>query len=242
MITTHIGGLLSGLCITAASRIQGEWIMETLNIEATTDEASHDELELGTAERFATTSGGTSATDVADLYPANLLSGDAALRDPDRGWWLAHTRPRQEKSVAADLWARRVPYYLPLITRNSLTRGRPRLARVPLFPGYIFLRGNVDERVAALKTNRLLTVQPVPDGQLLQSQLRQFAELIAAGVPLMRESRLEPGERVRIKAGPLRDTEGVVLRRNGKTELLIAVDFLRQGASLEIDDCMLEPI
>jgi hypothetical protein len=66
--------------------------------------------------------------------------------------------------------------------------------------------------------------------------------LISAGARLTRESRLVAGERVRVKGGPFRDTEGVILRRNGKTELLVAIDFLRQGASLEVDECMLEPI
>jgi transcription antitermination factor NusG len=179
-----------------------------------------------------------------DLFPADLLSQEFAPLGGDsheREWWLAHTRPRQEKAVAAALLSRQVSYYLPLVTRKSLTRGRPRVARIPLFPGYVFVCGDEEDRLAALKTNRLLTVQHVPDGELLRSQLLRFMEFIAAGVPLVREARLLPGERVRIKAGPFRDTEGLVLRRNGKTELLVAVDFLQQGASLEIDDCMLEP-
>jgi transcriptional antiterminator RfaH len=141
-----------------------------------------------------------------------------------------------------DLLALRVGYYLPLLTRKSLTRGRPRLARVPLFPGYIFVWGSEESRLSVLKTNRLVAMQHVPDGEQLRRQLSPFAEAIAAGVPLARESRLMAGERVRVKAGLFRDAEGVVLRRNGKTELLIAIDFLRQGASMEIDDCMLEPI
>jgi len=180
------------------------------------------------------------------LFPVDLLSDEfAADEDHDaekRVWWLAHTRPRQEKAVALDLRSRRLAHYLPLITRKSLTRGRPRLSRVPLFPGYVFVCGSREDRLTALKTNRLLTVQHVPDGERLRSQLKQFSDFIAAGVPLVRESRLLPGERVCSKAGPFRGTEGVVLRRNGKTELLIAVDFLQQGASLEIDDCMLEPV
>jgi transcription antitermination factor NusG len=175
-----------------------------------------------------------------DLFPPDLLSSDDGDGLGDHEWWLAHTRPQQEKKVAAALLSRRVPYYLPRITRKSLMRGRPRMARVPLFPGYVFVYGDQDDRLAALKTNRLLTIQHVPDGERLRSQLQRFVEFIAAGVPLVRESRLLPGERVRIKAGPFRGTEGVVLRRNGKTELLVAVDFLQQGASLEIDDCMLE--
>jgi transcriptional antiterminator RfaH len=181
-----------------------------------------------------------------DLFPAELLNRSAPLQnnEPSRchGWWLAHTRPRQEKAVAADLFALSVGFYLPLLTRKSLTRGRPRMARVPLFPGYVFVFGSEEDRLSALKTNRLLTVQYVPDGERLRKDLVQFWELIAAGARLTRESRLTAGERVRIKAGPFRDTEGVVLRRNGKTELLVAIDFLRQGASLEVDECMLEPI
>jgi transcription antitermination factor NusG len=178
-----------------------------------------------------------------DYFPKNVLIGDAT---PSRSqacvWWLAHTKPRQEKAVAGDLLAREVAYYLPLVTRKSLTRGRTRVARIPLFPGYIFIRGDREDRLSALQTNRLLTIRDVPDGERLRLQLLRFAELIALGAPLVRESRLMAGERVRVKAGPFRDTEGVVLRRNGKTELLIAVDFLQQGATLEIDDCMLEPV
>ena len=76
----------------------------------------------------------------------------------------------------------------------------------------------------------------------LQRDLRRFAELIAAGAPLLPEARLVTGERVRVKAGPFRDQEGIVIRRNGKTRLQIAIDYLQQGASLEIDDCLLEPV
>jgi transcriptional antiterminator RfaH len=157
-------------------------------------------------------------------------------------WWLAHTRPRQEKAVAAALLGREVAFYLPLVTRKSLLRGRTRLAQIPLFPGYVFVFGYEEDRLSALKTNRLLTAQQVPDGEQLRLQLLRFAELIALGAPLVREARLVSGEHVRVKAGPFRDAEGVILRRNGKTELLIAIDFLQQGAALEIEDCMLEAV
>jgi transcription antitermination factor NusG len=104
------------------------------------------------------------------------------------------------------------------------------------------LFGDEEDRLSALKTNRLITVQRVPDGEQLRGQLLRLSELIALGAPLVRESRLIAGERVRVKSGPFRDNEGIVLRRNGKTELLIAIDFLQQGAALEIEDCLLEPV
>jgi transcription antitermination factor NusG len=195
-----------------------------------------------------------------DLFPADLLSeswqvedcaagsiSDGAAASDSRsvgveGWWLAHTLPRQEKSLAAALYARDVPYYLPLVTRKSLSRGRTRLARVTLFPGYMFIYGGEAERLSTLKTNRVLTVRRAPDGERLRADLRRFHQLIAADAPLLPEATLIAGERVRVKAGPFRDQEGIVIRRNGKTRLLIAVDYLQQGASLEVDDCMLERV
>lgn len=198
-----------------------------------------------------------------DLYPASLLddSGCSAGRDSANGqsmrpaelcagehaaekriWWLAHTLPRQEKALAAALYARDVPYYLPLITRKSLSRGRTRVARVSLFPGYLFVCGSDEQRLSVLKTNRVLAVRPAPDGERLRADLGRFYRLIAADAPLLPEARLVTGERVRVKAGPFRDQEGVVIRRNGKTRLLIAIDYLQQGASLEVDDCLLERV
>jgi transcriptional antiterminator RfaH len=176
-------------------------------------------------------------------FPEGLLAEPAASQLDGRGervWWLAHTLPRQEKIVAAAILARRVPYYLPLVTRKSLSRGRTRVARIPLFPGYVFVFGDDDDRLQALKTNRVLALRHVAEGEKLRIDLLRFAQLIAMGAPLVPEARLVTGNRVRVKAGPFRGQEGVVLRRNGKTRLLIAVNYLQRGASLEIDDCLLE--
>jgi transcription antitermination factor NusG len=193
-----------------------------------------------------------------DVYPANLLSdgsegqcaadhlgegrSGAGSETVSHSWWLAHTLPRQEKSLAAALYARGVSYYLPLVTRKSLSRGRTRVAQVTLFPGYLFVCGNEEDRLSVLRTKRVLTVRPAPDGDRLRSDLRRFYELITLGAPLLPEARLIAGQRVRVKAGPFRDQEGVVIRRNGKTRLLISIDYLQQGASLEVDDCLLERV
>jgi transcription antitermination factor NusG len=176
-----------------------------------------------------------------DQFPSDLLSNPPdAHADNDCKWWLAHTLPRQEKMVASALWPREVPYYLPLITRKMLTRRRTRVGRIPLFPGYVFVYGADEQRMQVLKTNRVLAVHHVRDGDKLRLDLLKFAELIALGAPLVPEARLVAGDRVRVKAGPFRDQEGIVIRRNGKTRLLIAVNYLQRGASLEVDDCLLE--
>ena len=72
--------------------------------------------------------------------------------------------------------------------------------------------------------------------------LRQVQQLISSEAPLTVESRLEVGQRVRVRHGSFANLEGTVLMRRGETRLVISVEFLQQGASIAIDDFMLEPI
>jgi hypothetical protein len=47
---------------------------------------------------------------------------------------------------------------------------------------------------------------------------------------------------VRVKAGMLRGQEGMIIRRQGETRLLVAVNFLQQGASVLLDDIAVEQL
>ena len=175
------------------------------------------------------------------LYPETLLTG-LPSEMPGCQWWVLYTKARQEKAVARELLAYEVPFYLPIVKKTSVCRDRKVTSHVPLFPGYVFLFGSDDQRVQALTTNRISRVLPVYDPERLERDLRQIAQLIAAKMPLTVEARFVPGERVRVQHGPFEGLEGVVMRRHGQTRLLVTVNYLQRGASVEIDDFMLEPI
>lgn len=182
------------------------------------------------------------------IYPDDLLGAfevGSVAEDglqPQRAWWVIHTKARQEKAVCRDLYASQIPFYLPLIKRTTVCRGRRFLSYSPLFPGYVFLCATREERVTSLVTNRISRILAVADGAELQHDLFQIQQLIAANVPLTMESRLAPGDRVRIRSGPLAGLEGTVLVRRGQTRLLVSVNFLQQGASIEVDDFAMEPL
>mgnify|MGYP006384546879 CR=1 FL=1 len=186
------------------------------------------------------------------LYPRSLLdnpveAGDYAspfflAEGGSASWWLCRTRSRQEKVVAQHLLARQIPFYLPLVKRMSLSRGRARAAHVPLFPGYVFVFGDSSQRQMALESNRLAHVLPVHDGEQLRYDLAQIGQLIACEAPLATYERLAVGERVRVRAGVFEGLEGTVIRRHGKSELAVSVNCLQQGALLEIADYLLETI
>jgi transcriptional antiterminator RfaH len=155
---------------------------------------------------------------------------------------VLYTRSRQEKALARHLATHRVPFYLPLVKRTHLQRGRKTSALHPLFGGYMFLYGDPHERVIALQSNRISQVLDVEDEEELRADLRQIRRLIAADAPLTVEQRLTAGQKVRIKGGSLAGVEGKVISRRGSERLLIAVNYLNQGVSIQIDDFLVEPI
>lgn len=175
------------------------------------------------------------------LYPANLLD-DFVQPPSDRLWWAVYTLARQEKSLARDLLDRAIPFFLPLVPKENLIRGRRVRSYIPLFTGYVFLYGSDDERVKCLTTNRVSRILPVTDGVQLVHDLSQVQKLIASDAPLTIERRLTAGRLVRIKKGAMAGLEGTVLSRKNQTRLVVAVNFLHQGVSVEIEDFLLEPI
>ncbi|MCA9246265.1 MAG: hypothetical protein KDA42_04090 [Planctomycetales bacterium] len=175
------------------------------------------------------------------VFPTGLLDGNCS-GESGRRWWAVYTKARQEKALARYLSSNRVPFYLPLIAKENLIRGRRVVSQIPLFGGYVFLYGDEHERVSCLTTNRVSRILEVPDGLGLLSDLRNVQTLIDSDAPLTVERRLQPGQRVRIKAGSMMGMEGTILSRKGKSRLVVAVQFLQQGISVEINGFMVEPI
>ena len=172
------------------------------------------------------------------IYPDCLLNAPALHAD----WWAVYTKPRQEKSLARDLLAVEQPFYLPLVSRRQIIRGRQVASRLPLFPGYLFIAGDPDSRIVAFKTNRAICVLPVADTSTLVGQLNDIRTLLESGVDIEREPQLVPGRRVRVRHGALTGMEGTIIERRGAERLLVAVDFLQQGASVELSAVCLEHV
>ena len=128
-----------------------------------------------------------------DLFPANLLDDDAS----SDSWWLVYTLARREKELMRRLQVLGIGHYGPLLRRrNRSPAGRIRESYVPLFPSYVFLRGDDVARQKALATKCVSRTLPVPDGARLVHDLQQIWRLLASDMPLEPESRLEPGCRV----------------------------------------------
>jgi transcription antitermination factor NusG len=175
------------------------------------------------------------------VFPDDLLRGSASYPAIESPWWVLHTRPRAEKSVARRLLRRSVPFFLPVCKRQWRNRGRTHCSFVPLFPGYVFLQGDSQVVFKTLETKLVARVLPVEDQRRLHADLARVYCLIATGAPLAPVERLQPGAPVEITSGPLAGLEGKILRRGKQLKFIVEVQFLQRGVSVEIESWMIQP-
>lgn len=181
------------------------------------------------------------------VFPENLLDdcGVAESSLSEAGpWWVLHTRPRAEKSLARLLLRQNVSYFLPVHERRRRIQRRLVCSYLPLFPGYVFLYGDDEARRIALATNLVANTLTVEDQQQLSEDLARVYGAIKSGMPLAPEERLQPGMPAEIVSGPLAGMRGRILRRQDSKILkfVIEVQLLQRGTSVEVDSSMVRPV
>ena len=177
-----------------------------------------------------------------DIYPLDLLDDEQVLGVETRQRWCIYTLSRREKDLMRRLVGMEIPFYAPIIEKRYRSpAGRLRTSFVPLFPNYVFLFASDEERHRAMTTNCISRCSEVTDHKQLVIDLRQLYHVVQSGVPLTPESKLIPGDHVRVRSGPFKNYEGTVVRREGRTRLLLTINFLEQGVSMEVDEGLLEP-
>ena len=175
-----------------------------------------------------------------DGFPENLFDSPNVA---DRPWWLLYTKSRQEKQLMRHLRKLNLSHYGPQIeNRKRSPSGRIRTSYVPLFNNYVFLCGEEMDRYKAVCTGYVMKATEVANTNEFVEDLRQIFDLIQMGVPLSIESQIQVGQKVRIKNGPFAGYEGMVLRRENETRLLVSVRFMEQGVSAKLEDCQLEAV
>ncbi|MFP4000152.1 MAG: transcription termination/antitermination NusG family protein [Desulfobacterales bacterium] len=171
------------------------------------------------------------------IFPTDLLEKDT----PGKPWRIAHVKSRREKALAGFLAKKGIGYYLPMVTRRQRSgTNRVRYSLVPVFPGYIFLKTDDNDRHTALRTNHIARFIDVPDPETLVYELKQIRTALDGDMPVYPVEFFTVGQRVRIKKGPMKDVEGVITRKGTKYRLVLSVTAIAQSVSVELDEDMVE--
>ena len=156
---------------------------------------------------------------------------------PDTAWYAIWTRSRHEQTVREQLQRKGLDAFLPTIMRWSRWKDRKKQVEWPLFPGYCFARINPGDRLPVLKCTGVVSIvsfngeiAPIPDHEI--ESIRQLIEtdLQYDPCPLIREGML-----VEVVHGPLRGVVGRLVRKGSHARLVLSVELIGQGVSVEVD-------
>lgn len=170
------------------------------------------------------------------IYPPDLFGTPPS---PDGAWWVLHTKPRAEKALGDRMLRAGVPFFLPQYAKALTGGGRRRTSYLPLFPGYLFLRGSPDDRARALATGLVAGSLPVPDQNALRTQLEQVYRVmshdLAACSP---EADPRVGTLVEITDGPFAGLTGRVTEVGGGYRFVVEVEFIGRGVAVTLGPWM----
>jgi transcription antitermination factor NusG len=170
-------------------------------------------------------------------------SSNVPLPPPECGtWFVLRTRSRQEKILASDLRAKRIGCFLPMKRVQRTYCGRHYQVEMPMFPCYLFLRGEFDDAYWADRTGRVAQIIPVTDQRRLDRELSNLALAMSASVKLDPFPYLKKGMLVEIRSGSMKGIQGLVEDRNRKDRVILQIEALGRAVSLEVDAAIVEVI
>jgi transcription termination/antitermination protein NusG len=179
--------------------------------------------------------------DAATGYTASPSDPVSEFSNSSPRWHVLYTRSHCEQLVYDQLAAKGFRLFLPKVEMWSKKAGIKRIARTPLFPGYLFLHNTmgkcsyIEVRKARGLVNIVregwdkLAVVPDPEIDAIQS-------IVQSQVPVLPHPYLREGQKVRIIHGPLTGTEGILLQTNTEKGLLIlSVNLLQRSIAVKVD-------
>jgi transcription antitermination factor NusG len=159
-------------------------------------------------------------------------------------WYALYTRHQHEKAIAQALSGKGFEVFLPLYSIVRRWNDRVKNLSLPLFPGYVFLRGGLERKIPVLTTPGVHHFvssgdRPVP---ISETEIEAVRQASASRTRVEPHPFLKCGDWVRVKTGPLEGLEGILTRWKAAFRLVLSVELLRQSVSVEVEAGSVESI
>jgi len=171
--------------------------------------------------------------------------GCATLWRPDNlSWYALQIRSKLGSLASATLCGKGYEAYLPLYRCGRRWSDRVKQLDLPLFPGYLFCRFDVCDRLPILTTPGVISVvgagkTPVP---VDEEEIEAIRAVLRSGLVAQPWPFLQVGSKVYIERGPLAGVEGIITNTRKVYRLVVSVNLLQRSVAVEIDREWARPI
>jgi transcriptional antiterminator RfaH len=179
------------------------------------------------------------------IVPAPALEPPSAtpatltvITSPTIGWYLVHTKPRQEDVALANLQRQGYECYLPQMRIERIRRRKAEVVTEPMFPRYLFIR--LDSSGQGKSWSPIRSTLGV--SQLVHFGARA-AKVDDALVELLRQreqamplyAMFHSGDSVVIADGPFAGIEAIYQTADADRRAFILLEILSKPVSMQID-------
>lgn len=173
-----------------------------------------------------------------------MNGGDAVPTGARFPWFALQVRTRHELGVANFLRSRGYDPFVPLYQCRKFWSDRIKVVDAPLFPGYLFCRLDVHNRLPVLTTPGVIQIVgqrrlPVP---VNEAEINAVQTMVTSGLPNQPWPFLQLGDRVQIDGGPLRGLEGILIEVRGGHRLILSVTLVQRSVAVEIDSAFVKSL
>ncbi len=159
-------------------------------------------------------------------------------------WFALQIKSRHEKISSMALRSKGYEEFLPLCQSRRRWSDRMKVVSAPLFPGYVFCRFALSQRVKVLDTPGVYgivsvgsTPAPVDDKEIASLEAVVQSQATMEPWPF-----LAAGTKVCIEQGPLRGLQGILIQTKQQQRIVLSVTLLQRSVAVEVDRSWLERV
>jgi transcription antitermination factor NusG len=153
-------------------------------------------------------------------------------------WYALQIQTRLANVAAATLQGKGFEQFLPVYSSRRRWSDRVKVIQLPLFPGYLFCRLDLSDRlVPVLTTPGVIGFvgvgkTPIP---IAAEEIDAVKRVVQSGLTAQPWPYLPVGTRVAVDGGPLAGIQGIVASADKVSRLVVSVSLLQRSVAVEID-------
>jgi len=159
-------------------------------------------------------------------------------------WYAVYVKSRHEKCVLDELKEKGIESSLPLISVIRQWSDRKKKVEIPLFRGYVFV--NIDihsQRLDVLQAAGVVkfitfgcSIIAIPKEQMY------WLDRLLSEPSIKYEQKFPIGTDVEVTYGPFKGLYGKVKQKKSETRLVVWIETIMQGVSIDIAPSYMSPI
>lgn len=157
-------------------------------------------------------------------------------------WYALRTRYQHEKMAAESLVNKRFVTFLPLYQAVRRWKDRTKRLSLPLFPGYLFVRGGLRRWRDVVTTPGIRGLVKVGDqaASVPEAEIEAIRRVVDSPMAAEPCPFIKCGDWVEVKVGPLAGLRGILVRKKNQFRLVLSIEMLGKAVAVEVDAMMVE--